>query len=81
LPTLQARTISRSYHLESSGGSSTSSSDIWSFGKVIEPYMPSHFVRQFGNDQIFVGNPNTGLRFSGNLFEGAQAWYYSVTGG
>ena len=43
--------------------------------------MPSHFARQFGYDQLYIGNPNTGLRFSGNLFEGAQAWYYSVTGG
>ena len=40
--------------------------------------MPSHFARQFGYDQLYVGNPNTGLRFSDNLFEGARAWYYSV---
>jgi len=48
---------------------------------AIEPYMPSHFARQFGYDQLYVGNPNIGLRFSGNLFEGARAWYYSVAGG
>ena len=48
---------------------------------TIEPYVPSHFARQFGYDQLYVGNPNTGLRFSGNLFEGARAWYYSVAGG
>jgi len=48
---------------------------------MIEPYMPSHFARQFGYDQLYVGNPNTGLYFSGNLFEGARAWYYSVAGG
>jgi len=40
--------------------------------------MPSHFARQFGYDQLYVGNSNTDLRFSGNLFEGAWAWYYSV---
>jgi len=43
--------------------------------------MPNHFASQFGYDQLYVRNPNTGLRFSDNLFEGAQAWYYSVTGG
>ena len=44
-------------------------------------FMPSHFARQFSYDQLYVGNPNAGLYFSGNLFEGAQAWYYSVAGG
>ena len=48
---------------------------------TIEPYMPSHFARQFSYDQLYVGNPNARLRFSGNLFEGARAWYYSVAGG
>ena len=48
---------------------------------TIEPYMPSHFAWQFGYDQLYVGNPNTGLRFSCNLFEGARAWYYSVAEG
>ena len=43
--------------------------------------MPSRFARQFGYDQLYVGNPNTDLSFSGNLFEGARTWYYSVTGG
>ena len=43
--------------------------------------MPSHFAQQFGYEQLYVGNPNTGLRFSGNLFEGARAWYYTVAGG
>jgi len=32
---------------------------------TIEPYMPSHFARQFGYDQLYVGNPNAGLCFSG----------------
>ena len=48
---------------------------------TIEPYMPIRFAWQFGFDQLYVGNPNTGLCFSENLFEGAQAWYYSVAGG
>jgi len=42
---------------------------------TIEPYMPSRFARQFGYDQLYVGNPNAGFRFNGNLFEGALAWY------
>jgi len=48
---------------------------------TIKPYMPSRFARQFGYDQLYVGNPNTGLRFSGNLFEGTRAWYFNVVGG
>ena len=32
-------------------------------------------------DQLYVGNPNSNLHFSENLFEGARAWYYSVAGG
>jgi len=48
---------------------------------TIEPYMPSRFARPFGYDQLYIGNSNTGLCFSGNLFEGARAWYYSVAGG
>ena len=47
---------------------------------TIEPYMPSRFARQFGYDQLYVSNPNAKLSFSGNLFEGARAWYYSVAG-
>jgi len=43
--------------------------------------MSNCFARQFGYDQLYVGNPNAQLAFSGNLFEGARAWYYSVTGG
>ena len=35
----------------------------------IEPYMLSRFARQFGYDQLYFGNPNTGLLFSGNLYE------------
>ena len=48
---------------------------------MIEPNMPSYFARQFGYDQLYVGNSNTGLRFRGNMFEGAWAWYYSAAGG
>ena len=40
---------------------------------TIEPYMPSRFARQFDYDQLYVDNPNTRLRFSGNLFEGVGA--------
>jgi len=47
---------------------------------TIEPYMPSRFARQFGYDQLYVGNPKAQLAFSENLFEGARAWYYSVAG-
>ena len=36
---------------------------------TIEPYLRSRFARQFGYDQLYMGNPNTGLHFSGNLFE------------
>jgi len=48
---------------------------------TIKPYMPSRFVRQFGYDKLYIGNPNASFRFSGNLFEGARAWYYSSAGG
>jgi len=41
--------------------------------------MPNRFAQQFGYDQLYVGNPNDGLCFNGNLFEGARAW--SVAGG
>jgi len=40
---------------------------------TIEPYLPSRFARQFGYDQLYVGNPNLGFHFSGNLYEGARA--------
>jgi len=45
------------------------------------PYMLSHFARQFGYDQLYIGNPNANLSFSKNLFEGARAWYYSIAEG
>jgi len=43
--------------------------------------VPSRFARQFVYDQFYVDNPNTGLCFSENLFEGTRAWYYSVARG
>ena len=27
----------------------------------LEPYVPSRFARQFGYDQLYVGNPNSSL--------------------
>src|SRR3954465_14593254 len=47
----------------------------------IEPYTPSRFARQFGYDQLYVGNPNSDLTAWGTLLEGARAWFYSVVGG
>ena len=48
---------------------------------TIEPNFPGQFIRQFRYDQLYVGNSNLGLRFSGNLYEGARAWYFSEAGG
>ena len=48
---------------------------------MIESYMLSYFTRQFGYDQLYVGNLNAGLYFSENLFESSRVWYYSVAGG
>ena len=48
---------------------------------MIEPYLPRQFARQFGYNQLYVGNPNTGLHFSNNLSEGAWAWYFHVARG
>ena len=47
----------------------------------IEPYTHSRFARQFGYDQLYVGNPNSDLTARGTLLEGARAWFYSVAGG
>jgi len=43
--------------------------------------MPIRFTHQFGYDQLYIGNSNSGLHFNGNLHEGEQAWYYFVAGG
>jgi len=40
---------------------------------IIEPYILSRFDHKFGYDQLYVGNPNLGLHFSGNLYEGRRA--------
>ena len=47
----------------------------------IEPYLSNWFACQFRYDQLYVGNPNLGLHFSGNLHEGERAWYFDVVGG
>jgi len=36
-------------------------------------YIPSRFARQFGYDQLYVGNPNLRLAFMGSLIDGARA--------
>ena len=47
---------------------------------IIEPYQPYRFARQFGYDQLYVGNPRSQLSVMGNIYEGARAWYYSSAG-
>ena len=44
----------------------------------LEPYVPGRFARQFGYDQLFVGNPNINLAFMGILIDGARAWRYFI---
>ena len=39
----------------------------------LEPYVPSRFARQFGYDQLYVGNPKSNLAFMGSLIDGARA--------
>jgi len=39
----------------------------------LKPYVPSRFARQFGYDQLYVGNPNISLAFMGSLIDGARA--------
>jgi len=46
----------------------------------LEPYIPSRFARQFGYDQLYIGNPNTNLAFMGSLIDGARAWRYFIAG-
>ena len=45
-----------------------------------EPYVPSRFARQFGYDQLYIGNPNTSLAFIGSLIDGARASWFFITG-
>ena len=47
----------------------------------LEPYIPSRFARQFGYDQLYVGNPNLNLAFLGSLIDGARAWRFFIAGG
>ena len=47
----------------------------------LEPYVPSRFARQFGYDQLYVGNPNLDLAFMGSLIDGARAWRFFTAGG
>ena len=46
----------------------------------LESYIPSHFTRQFGYDQLYVGNPNPRLAFMGSLIDGARAWRHFIVG-
>jgi len=46
----------------------------------LEPYVPSRFARQFGYDQLYVGNPNTSLAFMGSLIGGARTWWFYIAG-
>ena len=46
----------------------------------LEPYVPSRFARQFGYDQLYVGNPNSNLAFMGSLIDGARAWRFFIVG-
>ena len=46
----------------------------------LEPYVPSKFARQFGYDQLYVGNPNSSLAFMGSLIDGARAWRFFIAG-
>ena len=36
---------------------------------TLEPYVPCRFARQFGYDQLYVGNPSPSLCFSENLLK------------
>jgi len=47
---------------------------------LLEPYVLSRFARQFGYDQLYVGNPNTKLGFEGSLIDGARAWRFFIVG-
>src|SRR5438270_4860522 len=47
---------------------------------VLEPYSPSRFARQLGYEQLYVGNPNRCLRWKGNLFDAARAWFFNIAG-
>ena len=44
----------------------------------LKPYVPSRFARQFGYDQLYVGNPNACLAFMGSLIDCTRAWRYFI---
>ena len=46
----------------------------------IEPYLPCRFARQFGYDQLYVGNPSRGLQVEGGLIDGVRAWLWTMVG-
>ncbi|ONK73126.1 uncharacterized protein A4U43_C04F27520 [Asparagus officinalis] len=46
----------------------------------IEPYLLCRFARQFGYDQLYVGNPRQQFRTHGDLVDGLRAWLWTVTG-
>ncbi|XP_020251034.1 uncharacterized protein LOC109828452, partial [Asparagus officinalis] len=46
----------------------------------IEPYLPCRFARQFGYDQLYVGNPSRSLRVEGGLVDGVRAWLWTMVG-
>jgi len=46
----------------------------------LEPYLFSRFVRQFGFDQLYIGNPNPRLGYMGSMIDGARAWRYLIAG-
>ena len=46
----------------------------------LKPYVRSRFARQFGYDQLYVGNSNSSLAFMGSLIDGARAWRFYIAG-
>ena len=46
----------------------------------IEPYLPCRFARQFGYDQLYVGNPSRCLKVEGGLVDGVRAWLWTMAG-
>ena len=53
---------------------------VYQYGDVchLEPYLPSRFARQFGNDQLYVGNPNPRLGYMGSMIDSARALRYFI---
>jgi len=46
----------------------------------LESYVPYIFVRHFGYDQLYVGNPNPRLGRTSSLIDGTHAWRYIIAG-